>query len=220
MQIMAERIRSFVLLRPRVILGSSSSSRKAIMDELRQEHGLPAYEVITANIDEKAIRHDAPEQLVMALGRAKRDAILAKMKTSPQDHQQDQGLLITCDQVVVHDNRILEKPESEEECRAFIRGYRPGYPCSTVGSVVVTNLASGKSYEAIDTSRVHFKAIPEETIDALIADGQCMWCAGGLMVEHPLVVPFVEKIDGTEDGVKGLSKKMVIELLLEAADSC
>ena len=211
---MIDRIRSFVLSSPRIILGSSSSSRKFIMDELRQEHNLPPYEVITANIDEKAIRHDAPEQLVMALGRAKRDAIMAKMKAA-QDHQK--GLLITCDQVVVHDDRILEKPESEEECRAFIRGYRPSFPCSTVGSVVVTNLASGKSYEAIDTSYVHFKAIPEETIDALIADGQCMWCAGGLMVENPLVVPYVDKIVGTEDGVKGLSKKIVMDLLLEAA---
>lgn len=213
---MVDRIKSFILSRPRIILGSSSSSRKLIMDELRQEHNLPAYEVLTADIDEKAIRHDAPEQLVMALGRAKRDAIMAKVKASSQD-QPENGLLITCDQVVVHDNKILEKPESEEECRAFIRGYRPGHPCSTVGSVVVTNLASGKSCEAIDTSHVHFNAIPHETIEALIADGQCMWCAGGLMVEHPLVVRYVERIDGTEDGVKGLSKKLVMDLLLEAS---
>ena len=30
-------------------------------------------------------------------------------------------LLVTCDQVVVHSGRILEKPESNDECRSYIR---------------------------------------------------------------------------------------------------
>lgn len=95
------------------------------MDELVSEFPGLKYDVVTAGIDEKAIRHDEPQQLVLALGRAKRDAILAKL------HEQDAGsapaatqrgpLLITCDQVVVHQGRILEKPEDEVQCREFIR---------------------------------------------------------------------------------------------------
>ena len=146
---------------------------------------------------------------------AKRDAIVAKMRATSPQLQDHQGLLITCDQVVVHEGKILEKPENKDECRAMIRGYRPGHPCSTVGSVIVTDLGSGKSLEAVDISWVHFRAIPEETIEALVAEGDCMWCAGGLMVEHPLVVPHVERIEGTEDGVKGLSKKLVMDLLCQ-----
>ena len=42
--------------------------RTQIMDELAGLYGL-AYEVRTADIDEKAIRHDDPHQLVLALGR-------------------------------------------------------------------------------------------------------------------------------------------------------
>ena len=74
-----ERVRSFVLSNPRVILGSSSRSRQLIMDELRSEHNLPPYEVITAGIDEKAIRHEEPENLVMALGRGERQGVLANI---------------------------------------------------------------------------------------------------------------------------------------------
>lgn len=37
------------------------------------------------------------------------------------------------------------------------------------------------------------------------------------MVEHPLVVPHVKRIDGTQDGVMGLAKLLVLKLLMEAA---
>lgn len=195
------------------------------MDELAREWGLK-YDVITAGIDEKAIRSQDPHDLVLALGRAKRDAILAKMHAQ-DDHRANSStqssaqpsvgaLLITCDQVVVHQDRILEKPETADECRQFIRGYGQ-HPARTVGSVVCTNLSSGRSVESVDVSSIHFKPIPEHVIDKLVEEGECMWCAGGLMVEHPLVVPFVERIEGTEDGVRGLSKAQVLTLLLDAA---
>ncbi len=93
-----------------------------IMDELAAEHGF-RYDVRTADIDEKAIRHDDPHQLVLALGRAKRDAILAKMRLEDSEAMtgpQRATFLITCDQVVVHEGQIREKPESDEECRRFI----------------------------------------------------------------------------------------------------
>lgn len=38
-------------------------------------------------------------------------------------------------------------------------------------------------------------------------------CAGGLMVEHSLVQPFVTNIEGTIDSVMGLSKPLVLSLL-------
>ena len=45
---------------PRIILGSSSSSRRQLMDELATEHSF-TYDVITADIDEKAIRYPDPQ---------------------------------------------------------------------------------------------------------------------------------------------------------------
>lgn len=36
-----------------------------------------------------------------------------------------------------------------------------------------------------------------------------------MMVEHPLVKPHVIRIDGTEDGVRGLAKALVIKLIVE-----
>ena len=90
-----------------------------------------------AGIDEKSIRHEDPEQLVVTLGYEKARALLQQNAESWRDVQ---TYLITgdqvCDavhlcemlrfgylQVVVHDNRILEKPESPEEIRQNVRRF-------------------------------------------------------------------------------------------------
>jgi septum formation protein len=65
--------------------------------------------------------------------------------------------------------------------------------------------------------QIHFNAIPPASVDVLIEEGEVFWCAGGLMVEHPLVVPHVTKMEGGQDSVMGLSKETVMRLLCEAA---
>jgi predicted house-cleaning NTP pyrophosphatase (Maf/HAM1 superfamily) len=144
---------------PRIILGSSSSSRRQIMDELAAQHGL-AYDVVTADIDEKAIRLPEPRDLVLRLAHAKADAVLAKLAAAAAAAgggvaaaAPPAGLLLTCDQVVVHEGRILEKPADEAEAREFVAGYARA-PASTVGSVVCTDLRSGRRLEAVDVAEV------------------------------------------------------------------
>jgi len=208
---------SLVKTAPRIILGSRSSSRRQLMDEVVAEHGFK-YEVLTADIDEKAIRVADPRELVMKLAHAKADAIIEKLKTAAEDTDDDittKGLLITCDQVVTHEGRILEKPENAAEAREFISGYGRA-PASTVGSTVCTNLATGQRLECLDIATIHFSYIPETTAEILIKEGDVMWCAGGLMVEHPLVVPHVLKMEGSQDAVMGLSKATVVKLITDA----
>ena len=67
------------------------------MEQLAAQHRFK-YEVVTADIDEKAIRHDEPKQLVRDLAFAKAAAIQEKLAQTQPDWLRD-GLLITCDQV-------------------------------------------------------------------------------------------------------------------------
>ena len=184
------------------------------MDEIVAEHNF-TYDVVTADIDEKSIRVDDPQELVMKLAHAKADAIIEKLKAAAIDDGNLQGLLITCDQVVTHEGRILEKPNDAAEAREFISGYGRA-PASTVGSTVCTNIATGQRLECLDIATIHFNHIPEETAEILISEGDVMCCAGGLMVEHPLVVPHVTKMEGGQDAVMGLSKATVVKLITEA----
>ena len=195
----------------RVILGSKSATRRQIASEMKIEH-----ETMSADIDEKAIRFDDPGKLVEALAKAKAEAILKRLsKEEKKTEEKKRTLLITCDQVVVFDGKIREKPETEEEARMFMRSYKENNPCSTVGSIRVTDVETGKSASSVDVCTIHFKEISEEAMDFLIEEGEVMWCAGGLMVEHEKVRPFVTKIDGSEDGVMGMDKAVCARLINE-----
>ncbi|KAL6762294.1 inosine triphosphate pyrophosphatase-like protein [Haematococcus lacustris] len=203
----------FLSTRPRIILGSESASRRQILHELLAPHG-SCFTVRAAKINEKSIRDPEPAILVASLAKAKAEAIIAKMQAAHEDVTM--GYLLTCDQVVVHEGRVLEKPESEAEAREFIAGYARSPP-STVGGVLCTDLASRQEFSAVDTTTITFRPLPEETVDQVLAEGECLSCAGALQVEHALVAPYVERLEGSLDSVMGLSKQQVMQLLLQAA---
>lgn len=194
---------------PRLVLGSGSSTRRAILSEL----GL-SFEVHKPGIDEKAIRRSSPEELVLALGKAKAAALLEGEHGT--EFAAEGALLLTADQVVVWEGTILEKPVDEAEARTFIAGYGKA-PARTVGSCVLTDAATGQQWAEVDTACVHFEAIPQSTVDKLITDGELFYCAGGLMVEHPLVAPHVTSMEGSIDSVMGLCKSTLVRMLDVAA---
>jgi len=118
-------------------------------------------------------------------------------------------------QVVVQGDSVLEKPRDLDEARRFIKRYVPGAPCGTVGSCVLTDLETGKQVSGVDSTEIHFKEIPDDIIDILLEEGMVLNCAGGLMIEHPLVQPFIERVEGDLDSVMGLSKRLTEDLLKE-----
>ncbi|PQQ09905.1 maf-like protein isoform X1 [Prunus yedoensis var. nudiflora] len=186
-----------------IILGSASMARRKILAEMGYE-----FTIMTADIDEKSIRMDKPEELVMVLAEAKADAIISRLQsTSQPDEDAHATLLITADTVVVYEGIIREKPSSKEEAWNFIK---------VIGSVFVTNLKTGKRQGGCCRAEVYFHVIPEEIIDSLIEEGITLDVAGGLMLEHPLISPFVEAVVGTTDTVMGLPKELTEKLIHEA----
>ncbi|KAL6654113.1 hypothetical protein ACP70R_007578 [Stipagrostis hirtigluma subsp. patula] len=200
----------------KLILGSSSVARKHILEEMGLE-----FQVMTADIDEKSIRRENPDDLVMVLAEAKADAIMSRLNMADYQKEGDQPtLLITSDifvdfEVVVHEGIIREKPTTKEEARQFLKGYSGGH-VSTVGSVVVTNLTTGKRLGSLDKAEVYFHDIPDEVIENLIDEGVVFRVAGGLLLEHPLTLPFVEAVVGSSDSVMGLSKEIANKLIHDA----
>ncbi|XP_072990327.1 uncharacterized protein [Typha latifolia] len=152
----------------------------------------------------------------MVLAEAKADAIISRMKIADfRDEGTEATLLITSDIVVVHEGIIREKPTTKEEARQFLKGYSGGH-VSTVGSVVVTNLKTGRRCGGLDIAEVYFHDIPDEIIESLIDEGIVFNVAGGLLLEHPLTLPFVEQVVGATDSVMGLPKALTEKLIHEA----
>ncbi|KAL3525391.1 hypothetical protein ACH5RR_013763 [Cinchona calisaya] len=194
----------------KIILGSSSVARQQILSEMGYE-----FTVMTADIDEKSIRKEKPEELVMALAEAKADAIISRLKnTSHLGENEQPVLLITADTVAVFEGTVREKPSSKEQARKYIQDYSSGHT-SVVGSVVVSNLTTGNRKGGWDRAEVYFHEIPDEVIDSLIEEGIILNVAGALMLEHPLTLPFVDTVIGTADHVMGLSKALTEKLIQE-----
>jgi septum formation protein len=74
------------------------------------------------------------------IAQGKADKLLPSLK----EHKET--VLVTCDQVVLFEGEVREKPESEEEARLFLEGYR-GSHASTVSAVIATNTETGKRGE-------------------------------------------------------------------------
>ena len=171
------------------------------------------FECLPVEIDERSIGNrltDSPKTLVLEIARAK--AKEGRKKSFRVLDILPGALLLAGDQVAVHEGRILEKPRTASEAAAFIRGYSRA-PCQTVASVCLVDLHSGKSVEGVDTANIHFRAMPESIIETLVDEGECFHCAGGLMIEHVLLQPYIERIDGTLDSVMGLPKSLVTQLI-------
>lgn len=192
-----------------LILGSGSRTRRQILTDLGVN-----FNIIKFEIDEKSVGDrttEDPRSLVLKIAQAKADAIFkAKITPSSSNH-----LLLTADQVVVFESTILEKPSSLLEARSNIERFRNN-KCTTVGSIILTNCETGKQTIGVDSSEIHFGDIPIKIIDKLIEEGEVLHCAGGLMVEHPLLQPYISKIIGTRDSVMGLSSALLEKLVIEA----
>ncbi|KAL1366713.1 hypothetical protein AAHE18_03G378800 [Arachis hypogaea] len=194
----------------KIILGSSSVARRKILSEMGYE-----FTKMTADIDEKSIRKETPEELVMALAEAKAEAILQKLPVDDYLKDAEPTLLITCDQVVVYDGVVREKPSSKEEAQQFLKDYSGGH-AATVSSVLVTNLKTGFRKGEWDRVDIYFNEIPNEIIEKLVDEGVTLNVAGGLLIEHPSILPFVREVVGTTDSVMGLPKAVTERLLKEA----
>lgn len=125
------------------------------------------------------------------------------------------------------------------QAKTFIRSYSQ-HPAGTVGSTLCTDLKSGQSFAAVDRTWVtlsdasshcisakarhkstvrlqtYFTHIPEEVMEQMVQEGTVMKCAGALMIENPLLAPYITRFDGTKDAIMGLPKDAVLRLLAAA----
>ncbi|XP_052189086.1 uncharacterized protein LOC127799264 isoform X2 [Diospyros lotus] len=212
----------------KIILGSSSVHRQKVLSEMGYN-----FTVMTADIDERSIRKEKPEELVVALAEAKNfstvcqfgykvgshptvwdfyqaEAIIPKLPIGHFQKDAEASVLVTCDQ-----GTIREKPSSKEEARQFIKDYSGG-SAATVSSVLVTNLRTGFRKGDLDKVEIYFHAIPDQVIDNLIEEEMILNVAGGLITEHPLMLPYIKQVVGTMDSVMGLPKALTERLIVEA----
>lgn len=95
----------------KIILGSSSKPRRKVMEDNNY-----VFEIMSPDIDEKAIRSENYYELPLLLARAKAEALLSRIqKDEISRTNYEQAIIITADQITVCEGDLHEKPKDEKK---------------------------------------------------------------------------------------------------------
>lgn len=167
---------------PNIVLGSTSSFRKMLLDKLHLDFIQDA-----PNIDETPFENETPKEMVVRLSNAK----AASLKDKYPAH-----IIITSDQCAVFADKPIGKPHTQENAVKQLQQFSNQAITFYTGLVVI-NTATNKNYQYLDTTTVHFRELSESVINNYINIEQPLNCAGSFKSEG-LGVTLFKKIDSRD----------------------
>jgi septum formation protein len=180
-----------------VLASASVARRKLLIDA-----GIQPF-VCPSNFDEDQVVIQDPQQLVQALAKGKAEAVAPQFPNA---------LVLGCDSVLSIEGVIYGKPESKAEAVARWQQMRGGSGELYTGYALI---APGR--EALVNyrmTRVFFAQLSDAEIEAYIATGEPMQCAGAFATDGKGSM-FVEKIEGCHTNVVGLSIPLLRQMMAE-----
>ncbi|MBP6912911.1 MAG: Maf family protein [Candidatus Pacebacteria bacterium] len=181
----------------KLILGSSSVFRQKVL----RERGIN-FDIIEPNIDEKKVRTLHNEDTPIVLSYAKSQAVIKKI-TEP-------AIIITCDQVIVCNGEILEKPEHIDEIRRWYTMYAQ-HPVHYINGITVYNTENQASLTAQEISIANFKEIPDSFINEQFSKGDILKCCGAISDEtHDT---YGTLIQGSKESVIGIPVDFIMDMI-------
>jgi septum formation protein len=189
--------------RPKLVLASASPRRLALLDQA----GIVPDVLLPAEIDETPRKSESPRSLAARLSRAKAQAVFDIMQGEPE---RAQALVLAADTVVGITGRALPKAESMEEAVTCLR-LLSGQAHKVWTSVTVITPKGAVRQRLVET-RVRFKRLAREDIEAYLASGEWRGKAGGYAVQG-LAGSFVVKMVGSYTNVVGLPLYETLNLL-------
>jgi septum formation protein len=196
-----------------LLLASSSPARRRLLEQAFIPH-----RVRGSGVDEAAIADPDPRELVLRLARAKAESVRSSIDQVEGTNSaafpancsgSQEGDAITsvlgCDSLLVFEAEIFGKPRDESEARErWARMAGHWGELHTGHCLLPTPEKVQNERSATVTTRVLFAPLSFEEIDAYVATGEPLACAGGFALEGRggLVV---ERIEGCFSNVIGLS---------------
>ncbi len=176
-----------------LLLASASPARRRLLEQA----GI-AHRVQVSGVDEDAIQDPDPRLLVQALAAAKADVVRDQLAAVGQLDSVN-GVL-GCDSVLVFEGEVFGKPADADQAIARWHRMAGGWGELHTGHC----LLGAREQRATVTTRVQFAPLDQAEIDAYVATGEPLMCAGGFALEGVggLVV---ERIEGCFSNVIGLS---------------
>jgi len=208
----------------RLILASQSPARTKLLTEAGIQH-----DVLVSDVDEDAVQAkygvtDAHDTALL-LARAKAEAVAALPEA-------EGALVIGCDSVFEFDGESHGKPYTPEVARERMLRMSGSQGVLHTGHWLVDCRdtaadadqdeagdeapdGTGATVGAVSSAEVHFARMSENEIDAYIATGEPLHCAGSFTIDG-LGGAFIRKVDGDPHAVVGLSISTLRDLLVHA----
>ncbi|YCK80629.1 Maf family nucleotide pyrophosphatase [Arthrobacter sp. D3-18] len=208
----------------RLILASQSPARTKLLTEAGIQH-----DVLVSDVDEDAVQAkygvtDAHDTALL-LARAKAEAVAALPEA-------EGALVIGCDSVFEFDGESHGKPYTAEVARERMLRMSGSQGVLHTGHWLVdcrdtaadadeeadadeTPEGTGATVGAVSSAEVHFAQMSTQDIDAYIATGEPLHCAGSFTIDG-LGGAFIRKVDGDPHAVVGLSISTLRDLLVHA----
>jgi len=183
----------------RLILASSSPRRKALLKQI----GLD-FEVIPSRAPETWDPETAPAAVARGLALRKAEDVARRISS---------GLVIGADTLVLLEGSILGKPASREEAVQTLEALS-GKSHDVITGLAVMEVESRRVIIGEESTRVYFREIPGDEIEAYVDTGEPMDKAGAYGIQEKGVL-FVRRIEGCYTNVVGLPIPKLAAILSE-----
>ncbi len=178
-----------------IILASNSPRRKELLSEL----GIN-FAVVPPHGEEIFSKTAPPDEIVVSLARAKAHEVA-------QNYPHD--IIIGADTIVVHEKKILGKPESAENAAEMLTSLSGKQHAVYTGVCVVKN---GEEFAFAEMTRVEFFKLSQEEISSYVQTGEPLDKAGAYGIQGKGKV-LVRRIEGDYYNVVGLPVARLWRLL-------
>jgi septum formation protein len=184
---------------PPFVLASASVARRRLL----QTAGIQPF-VCASDFDESQVQINEPAQLVKTLAQRKAETVAPQFQSS---------LIMGCDSVLAINGEIHGKPADAEQARQRWQKMQGRFGDLYTGHALIDNTQK-KTIVKEQVTRVYFAQLSDRTIDAYVATGEPLKCAGAFALEGRGSL-FVEKIEGCYSNVIGLSLPLLRQMLAE-----
>lgn len=166
----------------KLILGSSSVFRKALLEKLGLE-----FECDSPDIDETPLKNEHPRDMVARLALAKAQAIAKR---------QPQALIIASDQCATLDNKIIGKPGEHAAAVQQLQD-ASGRSVTFYTSLCLYNSQNDEYELCVEPFHVHFRELNDSQIENYLQREQPYNCAGSFKSEG-LGISLFERLEGDD----------------------
>ena len=189
--------------RPKFVLASGSPRRLSLVNQA----GIEPDALRPADIDETPKKGELPRACANRLARAKAEAALDMVRL---DEELKGSYVLAADTVVAVGRRILPKAELLDEAGQCLR-LLSGRNHRVYTSICLVTPREGFRQRLVET-RLRFKRLSDEDIEAYLASGEWRGKAGGYAAQG-IAGTFIVKLIGSYSNVVGLPLYETVQLL-------